>query len=211
MAVTYNPFISKYGFKSGDFEVNSLGNLTANDVVVNSIDAGSITINGTPIFANDDSTAAFQIDKDFIVSEGSTPYLSVINGQVTITNRSDSVGSINNVNIGTVTPGTGTFTNISTGPIGVPVIESNTNLILSANNAVVFKINGVNKGKIDNNGINVPIINSTINNTAIGNTTPSTGAFTSATVTNQPSLPASVTRKDYVDTKITAFSIAFGI
>lgn len=237
MAVTYNPFVSKYGFKSDGFEVDSSGNITAgnletqnitvnNDIVADSIDVSTIKLDGSVLFGSGEGSQAFQIEKDFIISEGSTPYLSVINGQVSINNRFDSVGTIDNVDIGTVSPAIGiftdltssnitgnlaNFTNIRTSELGIPVLESNTNLDLSAKNAVVFRINGVNKGRIDDSGIDIPIVNTTINNTSIGANTPSTGAFTSATVLNQPTSAASVTRKDYVDNQISAFAIAFGI
>lgn len=216
MAVTYNPFVSKSGFKSEGFEVNPLGDLTARDIVAQdifagNIDATTIKLNGQPIFGSGDSTGTFQIESDFIVSAGSTPYLSVIDGQVVINSNLDSVGQIDNVDIGSTTPGSGTFTNIRTGALGTPVLDSNTNLVLSAANAVVFRVNGVNKGKVNEFGSNVPVVDTVINNTVIGSITPSTGTFTTVNINNQPSLPSSATRKDYVDTKISAFAIAFGI
>ena len=211
MAVTYNPFISKSGFKSEGFEVDTSGNLTAaaitsqnltattfvaNDILVNTLDAANINLKGTP-------------------------YISVMNGQISITNRFDTVGKIDNIEIGSTTPQAGTFTSITTGPIGIPEITSNTNLTLSAANAIVFRVNGVDKGRINDDGINVPVINTTIsdsvinntfiNNTIIGNITPNTGAFTSINISNQPTLPSEATRKDYVDAQVSAFSIAFGI
>lgn len=237
MAVVYNPFISKYGFKSDGFEVDSSGNIFAgnietqnisvnNDIVADSIDVSTIKLDGSVLFGVGEGSQAFQLEKDFIISEGSTPYLSIINGQVTINNRFDSVGKIDNVDIGTIVPAIGNFTdlnssnitsnvgifsNIKTSELGIPVLESNTNLELSATNAIIFRINNVNKGRIDSLGIDIPIVNTTINNTSIGTNTPSTGAFTSVTVTDQPTSAASVTRKDYVDNQISAFSIAFGI
>lgn len=217
MAVTYNPFISKSGFKSEGFEVNTTGDVTAQDITAlnlftTTIDTTTLKINGIPLFGGDNSsTSTFQIESDFIVSEGSTPFLSIINGRVVITNRFDSVGSIDNVEIGANIPAAGTFTSIRTGELGVPVLESSTNLSLSAANAIVFQINGTNKGRVDSNGISVPVVNTTINNTSIGATTPSTGSFTSVTISNQPTLPSNATRKDYVDNQISAFAIAFGI
>lgn len=218
MAVTYNPFVSKYGFKSEGFEVSPNGTLTATnivsqDILANSIDAASIKLNGVPIFSNDDSTAnkSLQIEGDLIVSEGSTPYLSVINGQIFINNRSDSIGTIDNVEIGSSVARPGTFTNIKTGDFGIPKINSSTNLALSAANAIIFQIDGANKGRIDEFGASVPLVNTTVNNTTIGSTTPSSGAFTTLTLTTQTELGSSATRKDYVDTQISAFAIAFGI
>jgi len=212
MTVTYNPFVSKSGFKSEGFEVNSLGNIAANNVVVNSVDASVIKLNGVPIFGGvgDSSAAPFQLESDFIVSQSSTVFLSVIDGRVIINNRQDSVGSIDNVEIGSITPAPGTFTSITTGPLGIPSINSSTNLLLSAVNAVVFRINSIDKGRVDASGINIPIVDTTINDTVIGNTTPNTGAFTSVSIINQPLTESNATRKDYVDNRISAFAIAFG-
>lgn len=210
MAVTFNPLISKSGFKSEGFEVTSTGNViaqnifgqdvTAQNVTASIIDAASIKLNGITLFGESDSAASvFQItNQDFIVSEGSTPYLSVINGRVVISSRLDSVGKIDNVDIGTTTPALGMFTSIDT-----PVIRDDS--------AISVYISSSNIGQITGAGIDIPVIDTTIDNTVIGSTTPSTGAFTSVTIDNQPSSPASATRKDYVDTQISAFSIAFGI
>lgn len=58
------------------------------------------------------------------------------------------------------------------------------------------------------------IINSievgTIDNIDIGQTTPGQAAFVTATSTTQPTSLDHLTRKDYVDARISAFSIAFG-
>jgi len=64
---------------------------------------------------------------------------------------------------------------------------------------------------IDNGSV---VINSSeigsIDNIEIGQNTPADAAFTTATATNQPTNIEDLTRKDYVDVRITAFSIAFG-
>lgn len=203
--VTYNPFISKSGFKSEGFEVDSVGNLVANnidsqEIITNSIDASTIKLNGVTLFGSDGSSAAtaFEVTGDFIVSEGSTPYLSIINGQIVINNRSDSVGKIDNVDIGSIVPASGAFTSIVT-----PSVESNL--------SIDFLINNTSVGEITSNGSNIPLIDTTIDNTAIGSTTPNTATFTTASINNLPTLPSHATRKDYVDNQISAFSIAFGI
>jgi len=199
--VTYNPFISKTGFKSEGFEVDAAGNLIANnidsqEIITNSIDASIIKLNGVTLFGSDGSSAAtaFEITGDFIVSEGSTPYLSIINGQLTISNRSDSVGKIDNVDIGTIIPAIGKFTSVN-----APVLEEAVEIDI--------RIDNISVGKIDEDGIS----DTAINNTAIGNITPNSATFTNASVNNPPLLPSHATRKDYVDTRISAFSIAFGI
>lgn len=197
MAVTFNPFVSKSGFKSQGFEVDSQGNLTSNNVLANSIDASLIKLNGITLFGSG-PTNVFEITGDFTVAEGSTPYLSIINGQVIINNRFDSVGKIDNVDIGTITPAAGNFTSVST-----PSLEES--------NSISFVINNNTIGEVNADGSTVPVIDTNIDNTIIGATTPSTGAFTSVSINNQPTAPSSAVRKDYVDNRISAFAIAFGV
>lgn len=197
MPVTFNPLISKSGFKSQGFDVDTQGNLTANSVLANSIDAALIKLNGVTLFGAG-PTNVFEITGDFTVSEGSTPYLSIVNGQIIIENRFDSVGKIDNVDIGTVVPAAGNFTNVVT-----PSLEESTSISFIINNNTV--------GEINSDGITVPVVDTSVDNTAIGVTTPSTGAFTSVSINNQPTAPSSATRKDYVDNQISAFAIAFGL
>lgn len=200
--VTFNPFVSKSGFKSEGFAVDAAGNLTANninseDIVASSIDTSVIKLNGVTLFGSEGDSSApnvFDITGDFIVSEGSTPYLSVINGQVVINNRFDSTGKIDNVDIGSITPAEGTFIVVNT-----PILENATGIDLTINGTTVAQITSAG------------IVDTSINNTSIGSTTASTGAFTSVTINDQPTGPSSATRKDYVDNQITAFSIAFGV
>jgi len=95
--------------------------------------------------------------------------------------------------------------------LGVPKLISGNNLELGAVNKIIIKVGDVVKGSIDTNGSSIPVNSTTINNTTIGATTPSTAAFTSATITNKPTLPSNVTNKDYVDVTATALAITFGI
>ena len=58
------------------------------------------------------------------------------------------------------------------------------------------------------------IINSSeigsMDNIAIGQNTPADATFLDAAANNTPTLASHLTRKDYVDARVTAFSIAFG-
>ena len=95
--------------------------------------------------------------------------------------------------------------------IGITSISSSTNLELEAANQIVVKVDGNTVGVVKSTGSALPIVDTTINNTVIGNTTPSTAVFTSAAVTNLPTVANSVTNKEYVDGTAIAFSIAFGL
>lgn len=187
MTVSYAPFESKSGFISNNFSVDSSGNLTA--TVVN---AATIILNGTVLAGSGQGAeqTLFDLNSDFRISEGSTPYISVINGQVQITNRFDSVGSIDNVDIGVTSPAIGIFTDLSSdGDINLSPIATKD-----------FIINPADTGTIDN-----------IN---IGVTTEGTGRFSSIVITTEATLDNEVPSKSYVDNKInilsTALSIALG-
>jgi len=95
--------------------------------------------------------------------------------------------------------------------VGIPALSSGTNLDLSAGNAIVIRINDVLLGKIESTGSTVPVSNTTINNTIIGATTPATAAFTSATVSSEPTVNSGITNKQYVDRTAVALAIAFGL
>lgn len=97
--------------------------------------------------------------------------------------------------------------------VGVPTLESQSNLEFSAGNAVVITINNVERGRISADGINIPVINTTIENTPIGLDKPKEGKFTSASVTTQTKTTdedETLTTKKYVDNGDIAYSIAFG-
>jgi hypothetical protein len=131
MSVNYIPLESKSGFKSPGFLVDEIGNLTVNG----SIDTlGSFKINGIPIIDASDSVIGLDpiieralgirelgtldyltIDGDLTVSQGSTPYISIVNGIISMFSSSD-VGSIDNCDIGLREPADGNFKSLNVGP-----------------------------------------------------------------------------------------------
>jgi len=130
---------------------------------------------------------------------GTTPSTSTTTGALTV---AGGVGVAGDLNLGG---------SLNIQGVGIPALNSGTNLDLSAGNAIVIRINDVLLGKIESTGSSVPTIDTTINNTTIGATTPSTAAFTSATVSIAPTVQTSVANKKYVDETATALSIAFGL
>lgn len=131
MSVNYIPFESKSGFRSPGFYVNEHGDLT---VTGNISTTGSFEINGIPIIDNSDSRIGLDpvivratglseigtlqylnIDGDLTVSQGSTPYITIVNGNVSLFS-SNGVGSIDNVAIGLSKPAAGNFTSLNVGP-----------------------------------------------------------------------------------------------
>lgn len=131
MSVRYIPFESKSGFKSPGFLVNEVGDLT----VSGNIDTtGSFKINGVPIIDPSDSIIGLDpviqratglkeigtldylnIDGDLTVSQGSTPYIRLVDGNIQIFSA-NGVGSMNNVEIGMLEPAAANFTSVNIGP-----------------------------------------------------------------------------------------------
>lgn len=141
MTVNYAPLESKSGFSSPGFSVNSTGILTSQSVttdlistdnlITNIVTANNVIVNGQSL-STPTSLPILEITGDFSVTEGSTAYLVINNGQIAITNRSDTVGSINNVNIGDITPAEGNFTNL-TASTSLTLNVSNTGTINNVN------------------------------------------------------------------------------
>ena len=94
--------------------------------------------------------------------------------------------------------------------VGIPTLESSSNLNLSAKNSLVFNVDGVEQGRLTSDGLNLKIINTTVNDTPIGNSGPSTGTFTEVTLKNEGTAPDNAVSKTYVDSGDIVFSIAFG-
>ena len=105
MTVKYIPLESKSGFKSPGFSVLPSGQIEATNLVLSEpLTAPNIVISGIELLSGSDSTISLSdgithsyleklgtlqflnIDGDFTVSQASTPYISVINGEIRITN-----------------------------------------------------------------------------------------------------------------------------
>jgi hypothetical protein len=112
------------------------------------------------------------------------------------------VGVVGDINLGG---------NLNIQGLGIPALSSGTNLDLSAGNKIVVKINDVLLGSIGVTGSALPVVDTTINNTTIGATTPTTAAFTSATVSSEPTVNSGIANKQYVDRTAVALAIAFGL
>lgn len=95
--------------------------------------------------------------------------------------------------------------------IGIPALNSTTNLEIGAGNKIVASIDGTLIGFINSEGSTIPINNTTIENTVIGATTPSTANFVSATIADAPTELKGATNKEYVDQTATALAVAFGL
>jgi len=197
MTVSYIPFESKSGFKSPGFYVNEVGDLRVNGAVLftSQLDvAPTFTVNGVLIIDNTDSVVSLgdqikhssltqlgvldglEIDGDFTIAQGSSPYIQIVNGVVTI-NSVAAVGTIDNIDIGLKDPGDANFKSVNIGPG-----DSSGELSVQGNVSVTQNVDVT--GSIDVLG--------------------------SVNLSEIPTQPNHATRKDYVDSRISAFAIAFG-
>ena len=179
MAVTYSKFETGKGYKSPNLDIDLDGNIVAGSIDVNLIKLGGEVLfqsgssdDGDPVqTALSDNITSSNLQRLGVLTsltvEGDT---TISNGLVQIT--SATTGSINNINIGGVTPGDGDF------------------VALTATSGTI----------------------TTLNSTSFTTSTVTTDNITTdtATVNNAPTLESHATNKGYVDTQITALSIALG-
>ena len=129
MIVSYKPFESKSGFTSPGFTVSELGNLVAlaidvQEIKLNSISALTSTTLGSSV-VNSNLTSVGTLTG--LLVNSSLPISLTTTGTITIT--PGTIGEINNINIGNLTPALGTFTTAV-----ADTITANTNLYVGTIN-----------------------------------------------------------------------------
>lgn len=197
MTINYIPLESKSGFKSPGFRVSETGNLTVDGSVnlngpINT--SQNFTINGIVVIDDTDSVVSLgsgiknssltrlgilenlQIDGDFTVAQGSSPYFSVVNGHVEIESFA-ATGRIDNIDIGLQNPADANFKSVNIGP-------------------------GDSTGELSVQGDVI-----VTQGVQVGGDITSSGNILLGLVPTQDS---HATRKDYVDSRVTAFAVAFG-
>lgn len=196
MSITYVPFESKSGFKSPGFLVNERGDIVVDGAVQFNSQfnvAPDFTVNGILVIDNSDSVVSIgseikhssltrlgtleflNVDGDLSVSQGSTPYIDITNGRVTMSSVT-SVGAIENMDIGLKDPADANFKSVNIGP-------------------------GDSSGELSVQGNVIVTQDMTVDGAA---------QFNSIKISTTPNAVDDATRKDYVDSRISAFSIAFG-
>jgi hypothetical protein len=130
MTVIYSPLESSYGFASPGFSVDQNGNITSSNLTItNIVMSGDIVANGDNLSSALSTVRINGVVKLSATALGSTVVTSsltsvgtltglTVNGQLTASNgiiqlTSSTVGTIDNVNIGSITPGTGVFTSVN--------------------------------------------------------------------------------------------------
>lgn len=234
MTITYSPLRSTHGFKSPGFEVSPTGVLTINSggtltfedtTYINSslYVATQIFIDTDPVFEFGASTVGFSSDltTSYLETLGTLQELNV-QGDVTIEDSSNnlnisivngvlsiesfgSTGSIENVDIGQTSPGDGRFVDIVVDN-DISIANDISATTIAVNSATITTTVGAATG-------NITTLNTTTGNiTTVNATTVNTDDVTvdDITINNTPVQAYHATRKDYVDNRITALSIALG-
>lgn len=200
-----NRFISEYGFETTGFTI-------ANGLLqVDNVDTDSLVTNSLEI-------------------AGASTYLSVVNGVITINSKAGTPGSINNMNIGTTTPGTAIFTtlsvisslaanptgNVSIAPGGTATINPGTtgslnNVIIGDTTARAGTFTDVTvNNTMSADTITADTITATSTLTANATTLNSLTVSNDIVINNAPTSITHATRKDYVDATAAALAIALG-
>jgi len=203
MSINFIPFESKSGFKSPGFSVNERGDIVTEGSVTISGQFNTtedFLINGIQIIDDSDSVVSLSdqiknsyltrlgtleflnIDGDLVIAQGSTPYFQIVNGHVEVISI-NGTGSIENMDIGLKEPGDANFKSVNIGPgdsTGELTVQGNVGITQDINVGGELSIGG----DISVNGdISINLL---------------------------PRQPSHATRKDYVDSRVAAFSIAFG-
>ena len=153
------------------------------------------------------------LDTGDLLAEGQDAQIRLSpSGTGTVTINPATTGTVNNVNVNAQ--------NLSTS--GNVSLTPNADVTISPQAGGTLTMRPTDTGLVDNVSIGSVIprngtfstLNSsqgTLNNTTLGLTTAAQAAFTSATVSSNPSNANDVTKKQYVDNTATVLSIALGV
>jgi poly(3-hydroxybutyrate) depolymerase len=133
-------------------------------------------------------------------------------GTGTVTINPATTGTVNNVNLNA--QNLSTSGNVSLTPNADVTISPQAGGTLTMRPTDTGLVDNVNIGSVIPRNGTFSTLNSsqgTLNNTTLGLTTAAQAAFTSATVTSDPSNANDVTKKQYVDNTATVLSIALGV
>ncbi len=218
MAATFQPLKSDYGFESPGFIVSPTGNVTISGEVTipNEISVQQVFVQGIPLLENVDSTVSLaneiknsqltglgvlerlEVDGDVYIGVSSTNFITIDNGTIVVT--SSETGSLDNMEVGLNTPAAAAFLDVNIGTL----FENKTLSLYGTAN-----ING--SASITTANITTGTVTTLTSTTGtIDNLSTEEITADDITINNVPVELNHATRKDYVDNRITAFSIAFG-
>lgn len=216
MTITFSPFKSQTGFSSPGFFVTPTGDLSFSGQLLTD---QQFRINGISILEADDSTVSLSTDiknssltnlgqlerlrvqGDLEVTDlTNTVNLSIIDGVVTIS--SEDVGSLNNIDIGQINPALGSFTTLSA--------DAGNIFLFTAVTATIDNLTASQNTIVDATITTATITTATITAATIIDGTVSELIANNIEITQQPTELYHATRKDYVDNRISALSIALG-
>jgi len=234
MSASFKPLRSTHGFQSPGFLVSPTGKLTITSgetqVFNDRVDINDslyvetqIYIDNVPLLDLTDplvnklnsaitessltrlaTLQELNVDGDVNIEDGSgNVNISIISGQIVI--DSVTVGSIDNIDIGQNTPGDATFNEVT---VNNTLAVSG---ITTLSTSVASPIGNITT--VNSTTGNITTVNSTTGNiTTVNATDVNSDEITvdDITINNTPVELYHATRKDYVDNRITAFSIAFG-
>jgi len=222
MNVNISPFRSETGFLSPGFLVDPAGdillsgNLTItnqqfkiNEIVILEIDNGELKLSSE--IKNSSLTNLEVLEKLKVIGNTeifdlqNNSNIEITNGKITIT--STTKGNLDNVVIGQNIPVEGLFTDLTSSTALIDSITATTSTTTTASITTLSS----NSSSIDNLTVSVALLDeATITDATINDATITELKSDNVTVNEQPTELFHATRKDYVDNRISALSIALG-
>lgn len=197
MSINYVPFESKSGFRSPGFTVDELGNVQVATLTVGGQGQDSI-LRADQIYVKNIQLIEADFDESTLVALGS----QIIGSSLT------RLGTLEYLNIDgdlRIAQGSSPYFSVVNGHVEIEsfaAVGRMDNINIGLQNPAAANFTSVNVGPGDSSGeLTVQGNASVTNDLNIGG---------DLSITNVPSLSSHATRKDYVDSRIAAFSIAFG-
>jgi hypothetical protein len=221
MTVTVSPLKADAGFFSPGFSVSPEGDIFFSGTLSTT---QQLIINGISLFETDDSTVSLSSDirnssltnlgklerlelkgNLEIVDLTDTLALSIINGTVIISSL--TTGLLDNIDIGQTTPALGSFTTLDA--------DIGTVTSLASTTAVIDNLTVSQSTITESTVTTITITSATIASATVASATVASAEISELTsdnieITQQPTELYHATRKDYVDNRISALSIALG-
>lgn len=217
MAVNYTPLKSEYGFESPNFTVSPTGNIVANDIVANNITADSVSSNTNELTLENFVLAGSNISTSNNTNISFLNDIEVSGIVVSLDLTSTNIRSTDAIEIDSAVR-----VLIKNSPLNLTSYTSLERNDLEAEAGDIIFNSSENKiNYYDSSWKSIGTGNIIINDTTI--TAPSnlditidpqgTGEVivTDLKINNDPTEIYHATRKDYVDRRITALAIAFGV
>jgi hypothetical protein len=222
MTIPVSPFRSETGFLSPGFLVNPSGDISLSGNLL--VSDSKLTVNGVTILEIENNTLKLsseivnssltnlEVFENFkvvgnteLIDTNNNVNISIVDGKIAI--NSTVEGNLDNIVIGELQPSAGTFTDLSANNATINLLTSTTTVI---ENLTVDASLTTNATVVSASITTAVIDTAEIAQATISNVSATEITANNININNQPTELFHATRKDYVDNRISALSIALG-